>query len=419
MAITVDSTGDLSPEEQKRLKGDLSRSLRQKKIRAILLVAPLVAFILVTFIFPIGNMLVRSVDNPQVHTYMPNVTEALKSWDGQELPDETIYAALAKDLIEGRKAKTIGKAATRLNYEKSGMRSLITGTARKHKKIVAPYKESLIGIKKKWGDIDTWKIIKKTGSPVTGSFFINAFDMVESPDGEISFAPEKQQIYLKLFWRTVWMSLLITFMTVLLGYPVSFLLASLPMKTANILMILVLLPFWTSLLVRTSSWIALLQTEGILNDLLVWLGVISNEARVQMIYNAIGTVVAMTHILLPFMILPLYSVMKTVPPSYVRAARSLGATNWTAFWRVYVPQTVPGVSAGAILVFILSIGYYITPALVGGESGRFIGNMIAYHMQKSLNWGLAAALGVMLLVMVLAIFALYSRVVGDNKVKLG
>jgi len=419
MAITVDSAGDLSPEEQKRLKGDLSRSLRQKKIKATLLVAPLVAFILVTFIFPIGNMLVRSVDNPQVHTYMPNVTEALQSWDGQQLPSEEIYAALAKDLIDGRKAKTIGKAATRLNYEKSGMRSLITGTARKHKKIVAPYKESLIGIKKKWGDIDTWKIIKKTGSSVTSSFFINAFDMVESPDGEVSFAPENSQIYLTLFWRTIWMSLLITFMTVLLGYPVSFLLASLPMKTANLLMILVLLPFWTSLLVRTSSWIALLQTEGILNDLLVWLGIISDEARVQMIYNAIGTVVAMTHILLPFMILPLYSVMKTVPPSYVRAARSLGATNWTAFWRVYVPQTIPGVSAGAILVFILSIGYYITPALVGGQSGRFIGNMIAYHMQSSLNWGLAAALGVMLLVMVLALFGLYSRLLGDKKVKLG
>ncbi len=162
-------------------------------------------------------------------------------------------------------------------------------------------------------------------------------------------------------------------------------------------MILVLLPFWTSLLVRTSSWIVLLQQNGVINDVLVAIGLVSNDNRLQMMFNAIGTVIAMTHILLPFMILPLYSVMKTIPPSYVRAAKSLGATDWTAFWRVYFPQSVPGIGAGAILVFILAIGYYITPELVGGTSGIFISNRIAYHISSSLNWGLAAALGVILL----------------------
>ncbi len=420
MSISVEANkGELAPEEQKRLKADLHRSLRRNKIRASMLVAPLVIFIIVTFVAPIGNMLYRSVDDPLVSDFMPQTTEALENWDEQQLPDEAVYAALAQDIIEGRKAKTIGKAAKRLNYEKSGMRSLIMGTARKHKKIQAPYKESLIDIKKGWGDLDNWKVIKRLGASITASYYINAFDMETSPEGEVSFVDPKEQIYLKLFWRTIWMSMLITGMTVLLGYPVSYLLASLPMKTANVLMILVLLPFWTSLLVRTSSWIAMLQAQGILNDLLVWFGIIADEARIQMIYNAIGTVVAMTHILLPFMILPLYSVMKTVPPSYLRAARSLGATPWTAFWQVYMPQTVPGISAGAILVFILSIGYYITPALVGGQSGQFIGNLIAYHMQGSLNWGLAAALGVMLLVLVLGIYGIYNRVVGTNSVKLG
>jgi putative spermidine/putrescine transport system permease protein len=124
----------------------------------------------------------------------------------------------------------------------------------------------------------------------------------------------------------------------------------------------------------------------------------------------------MTHILLPFMNLPLYSVMKTIPPSYMRAARSLGATPFTAFYRVYLPQSVPGITSCAILVFILAIGYYITPALVGGQSGQFIVNMIAFHMQSSLNWGLAAALGVMLLVLVLGIYGLYSRLVGANQI---
>ena len=184
-------------------------------------------------------------------------------------------------------------------------------------------------------------------------------------------------------------------------------------------MILVLLPFWTSLLVRTSAWIVLLQQQGVINDMLVWLGLVANEARLQMIFNQTGTMIAMTHILLPFMILPLYSVMKTIPPYYVRAAKSLGATNWTAFWRVYFPQSTPGIGAGAILVFILSIGYYITPELVGGTSGVFISNRIAFHITNSLNWGLAAALATLLLALVMILYWLYDRLVGIDNVKLG
>ena len=156
-----------------------------------------------------------------------------------------------------------------------------------------------------------------------------------------------------------------------------------------------------------------------INDLLVWAGLIADEARVQMIYNMTGTIVAMTHILLPFMVLPIYSVMKTISPSHMRAALSLGANPLVAFWRVYAPQTVPGIGAGSILVFIISIGYYITPALVGGRTGQLISNFIAFHMQKSLNWGLAAALGTVLLACVLLLYWLYNRVVGLDKLKLG
>jgi putative spermidine/putrescine transport system permease protein len=204
-----------------------------------------------------------------------------------------------------------------------------------------------------------------------------------------------------------------------LGYPIAWLLANLKVRTSNLLMILVLLPFWTSLLVRTSAWIVLLQQQGVINDFLVAIGLISDENRLSMMFNATGTVIAMTHILLPFMILPLYSVMKTIPPTYLRAAKSLGANDWTAFWRVYFPQTVPGIGAGAILVFILSIGYYITPELVGGTSGIFISNRIAYHISSSLNWGLGAALGVMLLVVVLSLYWVYDKIVGIDNVKLG
>ena len=163
----------------------------------------------------------------------------------------------------------------------------------------------------------------------------------------------------------------------------------------------------------------MLQSQGVLNDLFVVFGLASDDDRFSLIYNQTGTLIAMTHILLPFMILPLYSVMKTIPPTYVRAAKSMGATDWTAFWRVYFPQSIPGIGAGSILVFILAIGYYITPELVGGTSGVFISNRIAYHISSSLNWGLGAALGTILLGLVMILYWVYDKIVGIDNVKLG
>lgn len=182
-------------------------------------------------------------------------------------------------------------------------------------------------------------------------------------------------------------------------------------------MVLVLLPFWTSLLVRTTSWIAILQTNGVLNSSLQALGII--DQPFELLYTEYATIIAMTHILLPFMILPLYSVMKNIDPSYLRAALSLGARPIPAFFKIYLPMTVPGVSAGALLVFIISIGYYITPAIVGGTEGQMISNIIAFHMQSSNNWELAAALGSLLLALILALYWVYDRYVGVNNIKLG
>ena len=252
----------------------------------------------------------------------------------------------------------------------------------------------------------------------TNGYFLNAVDMRKTVDGPAA-QPESKKILLILFQRTVQMSLIITISCILLGYPVAWLLANLPMRTSNLLMILVLLPFWTSLLVRTSAWKVMLQQQGVINEVLVWLGLVASDNRLEIINNQFGTIVAMTHILLPFMILPMYSVMQTIPTSYLRAAKSLGATNWTAFWRVYFPQSVPGIGAGSILVFILAIGYYITPEIVGGTEGVFISNRIAYHISSSLNWGLAAALGAILLTVVLVLYWAYDKIVGIDNVKLG
>ena len=406
------------------LKKSLSRSLRQQKIRALLLISPLLIFILVAFIMPIVSMLSRSVENDLVSQTLPATVSAIQSWDALsgELPDELVYKAFAQDIQNAAKAKVHTKVALRLNYEKSGIASLFKKTARKAKKwdieTDGPFKEKLIKVHKGWGEVEVWQTIKTHSPRYTSGYFLNAIDMRKTAEGA-DFQPEDKTILIKLFQRTFVMSLIITFSCILLGYPVAWLLANLPMRQANLLMILVLLPFWTSLLVRTSAWKVMLQQQGVINDILVQLSLVSDDARLIMINNEIGTIVAMTHILLPFMILPMYSVMQTIPPSYLRAAKSLGATNWTAFWRVYFPQSIPGIGAGSILVFILAIGYYITPEIVGGTKGVFISNRIAYHILKSLNWGLAAALGTILLVAVLILYWTYDKIVGIDNVKLG
>ncbi|MCV0426009.1 MAG: ABC transporter permease [Roseibium sp.] len=412
----------LTTQDGKPLKAALANALRREKLRSLMLIAPLLIFVLITFVAPIADMLFRSVENGIVADTLPKTVVVLKEWDSGsgETPDEEVYAALYDDLVVAVDNKTHTRLGSRLNYEESGISSLFRKTGRRIKRMdeAGPFKDQFLAADKKWGDVETWQVLQRYSPRLTPGYFLNSFDAHQTAEG-IELKPADQRIYMFLFGRTLFLSIVITVSCLLLGYPIAYLLAALPLRTSNLLMILVLLPFWTSLLVRTSAWKVLLQQQGVINDFLVWTGLIGDASRLVMINNQTGTIIAMTHILLPFMILPLYSVMKTISPSYVRAAKSLGANDWTAFWRVYFPQSVPGIGAGAVLVFILSIGYYITPELVGGTSGIFISNRIAYHISSSLNWGLAAALGTLLLVAVLMLFIVYDRIVGIDNVKLG
>ena len=377
---------------------------------------------MITFFVPIVDMLFRSVENSIVSEILPRSTTLLADWGatGNELPSEAVFAAMVEDIKEGRKNRTITRVGQRLNYEAPGMSSLFRSSGRKAKRIKSgPYKPALIKSHKKWGDVETWKLIKQFSPAYTDGYFLAAVDAKRQVDGTLKRVDEDARIYIELFWRTLKLSLIITVMTLILGFPIAYLMAILPTRTSNLLLIFVLLPFWTSLLVRTTAWIALLQQQGVINEFLVFSGLVDTDNRPQMIHNQFGSIVSMTHILLPFMILPLFSVMKTIPKSYVRAAVSLGAHPWLAFWKIYFPNTVPGIGAGAILVFILAIGYYITPELVGGTEGTFISNRIAYHISGSLNWGLAASLGVILLGAVIALYLLYDKIVGIDNMKLG
>ena len=400
------------------LKRDLHRSQQKLKLKAFLLVLPLLIFVCFTFLTPVVSLMFQSVENLEIPVLLPNTVAQINDWDGKDLPSEAVYVALIKDLTVAKEKNEIGKLARRINYEFSGARSALKKLARRLNRLSPPYKEKVIKIHKKWGDPKIWKIIQRENSTITPSYYIAAADMqynVES--GNIELKPEDQQIYISLFIKTLLISLAVTMICLILGYPVAYLLAELPTKYSNLLMILVLLPFWSSLLVRTTSWIVILQSQGVLNDLFIFFGITDEENRIRMAYNMTGTIIAMTHILLPFTILPLYSVMKGIPKSYMQAASSLGGRWLYSFVRVYMPQTIPGISAGALLVFILSIGYYITPALIGGQSGQLISNLIAYHVQQSLNWGLGAALSTLLLVSILLLYWLYNKMVGIDKLR--
>jgi putative spermidine/putrescine transport system permease protein len=403
MATAQDTTQSFEVMGGQSLKAALAAAERRNKIRAFLLVVPLLVFITFTFLAPIARMMYFSFDNPVIIKYFPKTIAALQDWDpaGAPTPPEQVYATFAAEISRASKERTIGKAATRLNYDKGGMRSLMTKTGRKVSRMQAgpfmdgKWKEAFLKISKKWGQRDVWVTIKDTGERFTASFYLKALDLRRSAEGKIVQEPENRQLYLltgtdSVWVRTFWISAAVTILCVLLGYPVAFLLANLPLRYSNLLMILVLLPFWTSLLVRTTAWVVVLQTEGVFNDLL-----------------------------LALMILPIYSVMKNIPPSYERAARSLGATPWTAFWRVYFPQSLAGIGAGGLLVFILALGYYITPALVGGPTDQMVSYFIADHTNRSLNWGLASALGGFLLAGVLAVYVLYDKLVGIDNMKLG
>ena len=390
------------------------------QLRALGLVAPLLIFIGVTFVAPLATMLMRSVHDPVVADALPETLALLEVWDGDGLPPEGVYAAAAQELEHAAMERTLGQVAGRINRVQGGLRSAVTRTARELRNIErGPWRESMVAIDSIWADPATWYAIQATGERFTSRHYLNAVDLQRLPDGSVTAQPEERRIYLRLFWRTLMVSGFITLLCLVLGYPIAHLIARSPPRSANLLLILVLVPFWTSLLVRTTAWIVLLQTQGVFNDLLVTIGLIGDDGRLAMVYNMTGTIVAMTHVLLPFMVLPLYSVMRGIPSTHMNAAASLGATPLQAFLRVYWPQSLPGVGAGALLVFILAIGYYITPALVGGSDGQLISNMIAYHMQSSLNWGLAAALGGVLLVGVLVLYALYDRLVGVERMGLG
>ncbi|HVO88814.1 MAG TPA: ABC transporter permease [Casimicrobiaceae bacterium] len=400
------------------LASALRRSRRREQLRAVALVLPLFLFLLACFVVPIGIMLSHGVVDTDIARILPHVTAQLKHWDGRELPSESTYAALVEDIHAAREAGTLASAATRLNYDIPGFRTLLFGTGRQlSSQLAGSAHDALVTIDSRWGERETWAALQRAGGPVTDFYLLGALDLRRDADNAIAGTPPEQRVFRDVLVRTLWISGVVTAICLLLGYPVAYVIASQPPGRASILLFLVLLPFWTSLLVRTAAWVVLLQREGVLNSLLLSLGIVHEPLK--MIFNRFAVYVAMVHVLLPFMVLPLYSVMRGIPPAYMRAAASLGARPFTTFRRVYAPMTLPGIAAGCLMVFIQALGYYITPALVGGAEDQMISYFIAFYASKTVNWGMAAALSIMLLTATLALYAVYNRLIGIERMRLG
>ncbi len=402
-------------DDQASIRRSMQSSQRRKTLRALLLIAPLALFLLVVFVVPIASLLTRAIDNPEVIQSLPTTLTQLSSWDKQDLPPDAAYQALATDLAKVKNTPAAGQLARRLNYEISGYRSLIFKTIRSMP-LAAEDAEAartqLVKLDKRWAEPPYWTAIANNDTAWSPYYLLASLDLKLDNQGHVINVPPDTSAFRAIFARTFWISFVVTVVALLLGYPLAYWITRLNKRQANLVLICILIPFWTSVLVRIAAWVVLLQREGLINSALMGYGFLAEP--LPLLFNRLGVYISMVHIMLPFMVLPLYSVMQSVPPSYQRAAISLGSHPFAAFWRVYVPQTYPGIGAGALLVFIISIGYYITPALLGGAGDQMISYYVAYFTNQTINWGMASALGLILLAGTLVLYAMYRRLSGKE-----
>ncbi|MGG5823404.1 ABC transporter permease [Falsiroseomonas sp. HW251] len=388
--------------------------MRGQKLLAAALLAPLLLLIAGAFVIPVGITLFMAVADREVPAALPRTSAALAAWDGQGLPPEAAFAAIARELSDALEERRIGEVSQRLNFERTGMRALLLRTARAGPRLAAPYAENLPALDARWADPDTWRMIRRASGPTTSLYMLRALDLTRTPDGEVRAVDADQAVFVTLFLRTLWVSLVVTLACVVLGWPVAATIAALRPPWSSAALMLVLLPFWSSVMVRSTAWFALLQREGPVNDALVFLGLV--EAPLQLVGTRVAVLLATIHVLLPVAILPMVGVMTRLDRRYLQAAHSLGATPWLAFRRVWLPLSLPGVLAGAAMTFLIAVGFYITPALVGGERDQLVAWFIAQFLNRDVNWGMSAALSVYLLAMAGAVVGLLKALTGRTPV---
>ncbi|MBL8590034.1 MAG: ABC transporter permease [Methylobacteriaceae bacterium] len=373
-----------------------SRLASRRNVMAAALIAPLFLLVALSFLAPLATTLYRAIEDSDFSLALPKTSRSLQQWDGVALPPEEAFRSFVEELRQAQQDQAAGAILNRLNFEETGLRTLLLQATRASGRLAEPYRDSMIALNPRWGDPALWRLFKRATGPFTSLFLLRSLDLKPTDQG-VAKAAAQDAVFLPLFWRTFEISLVVTILCALLAYPVAYTLSILPQGWANVGMMLVLIPFWTSILVRTTAWFIILQREGPINALLMAMTLV--DQPLTMIFTRFAVYIAMVHVLLPFAILPLYSVMKGLKPDYMRAAASLGAPGWKRFLRIYLPLTMPGVAAGSLMVFMLSVGFYITPALVGGPGDQMVSSFIAFFTNVSVNWGMAAALATLLMAM--------------------
>jgi putative spermidine/putrescine transport system permease protein len=390
---------------------------QRDSLRPFALATPLLLLLFFSFGAPIVALLSRAVYEPTIAHALPRTIAALGQDRGSGVPDDAAFLAFAADLKEAQAQGSVQEFAKSLNTRLSGARSQVLRIARNAGQDQTTSKEAMIKAAPLLGEPRFWAAIREGGNRFTSFFLLSAFDLRWTDQGMIGAVSADQAVFVRVFGRTFLIATIVTLSTLALAFPLAYLMTNLRPAVAGIVLVLVLLPFWTSILVRTAAWTVILQKYGLLNDLLLWLGLTSQ--RLELMYSRTGLIIAMTHIQLPFTLLPIYSVMRSVPPTQLRAAQSLGAQPFAAFWRVYLPQVMPGVLAGCLLTFILCLGYYITPVLIGGASDQLISKFIANYVNAELNWEMAAALSFVLLASTLGLYVTMTRFLGLDLFKMG
>ncbi|MFI0848769.1 ABC transporter permease [Mesorhizobium sp. IMUNJ 23232] len=385
--------------------GPTGRQHRQSGLLA-LLVLPLVIFVVVVFLWPAARFLALSVDNSDISRNLPRTIAALSGRTAESgLPDEPVFAALVDDLAEAKRAGRDGVLAQLVNQRIVGTRFLVIKTAKdaaEGKLDMRPVRESLLQKYPAWDSPALWREISRQKSAFTDYYLLNSVDLMRGADGGIVRVPAERAVFLDVLLRTIWISAVVTLICALLALPLAQAIVSAPLAWSRLMFALILFPLWTSLLVRTVIWIIVLQKNGPVNSALLGLGLIGEP--LNLVYTRFSLYVAMVQVLLPMMVLSIVSIMRRVPATYMRAALSLGAPWFTAWRRVQLPLILPGIASGAAIVFVFSLGYYITPTLIGGPTDQMVSSYIAFYTNNTLNWGLGAALSLQLL-LILALFA--------------
>ncbi|UCI32063.1 ABC transporter permease [Mesorhizobium sp. B4-1-4] len=372
----------------------------RRAARAALPAAPLLIFLLLFLVIPIGSVVHTAISDGEIAKALPLTTQTLQAWGGDDLPATATFMTLGQELEAAGHVGSVRPLARRLGYELAGGASAIFSAQQAlsqdfDRADPKAWKAQLIQADAAWGQGGVWSIIKHHDSHYSAFYlrWATGFPVKIEADGSLS--QESRYDFRSIYLRTILISLVVTGLTIVIGYPVAYVIANASGRTAAVLLFFILLPFWTSLLVRTMSWIVFLQTNGVLNNALAGTGLSSEP--LPLLYTRMATIIAMIQIQLPFTVLPMISVMRAIPANHVKAARSLGAGPLLAHATIFLPQAVPGIAAGGLLTFVLCLGFYLTPALVGGPSDQMVSFFIARFTNEDLNWGLASALSVVLI----------------------